>query len=154
MKQITIILGLALLSVTATVVTVSPLNAETAPAAATPQPVDDSMHHLMEYVFEPSYKRLKASLAAAPATKADWKNVKGDALTLAEACNLLLHRLPEENQAEWLKLSVDSRTAGAALYQAARASDFAAASEAFRVTLKNCNACHDKFADGEHQLTP
>ena len=34
-----------------------------APPTAGPQPVDESMHHFMEYVFEPNYKRLKASLA-------------------------------------------------------------------------------------------
>ena len=33
------------------------------------QPVDDEMHHFMEYVFEPNYKRLKASMAAEPTGK-------------------------------------------------------------------------------------
>ena len=29
-------------------------------------PVEDSMHEFMEYVFQPTYLRLKASMAAAP----------------------------------------------------------------------------------------
>lgn len=122
--------------------------------AEQPLPVDDSMHHLMEYVFEPAYKRLKISLASEPAGKQDWKPVKADSLTLAEACNLLLHRAPPEATAGWLKLATETRKAGAAFYQAARAGDYAAASEAYRSTLQRCNACHDEFADGKFQLKP
>lgn len=114
----------------------------------------DNMHHLMEYVFEPSYKRLKVSMAAEPADKAAWKEVKGDSLTLAEATNLLFQRLPEENQPDWRKLAVSTRAKGFELYQAARARDYTAAAEAYRSMLKSCNACHDKFADGDYQLEP
>ena len=40
------------------------------------------------------------------------------------------------------------------LYQAARKSDYPAARKAYTSMLQQCNACHKKFADGEHQLTP
>lgn len=114
----------------------------------------DNMHHLMEYVFEPSYKRLKESLASEPTDRAAWKDVKGDSLTLAEATNLLFHRLPEDDAAEWLRLAVATREAGNDLYQAARKSDYSAARGAYQGMLKRCNTCHDQFADGEHQLEP
>ncbi|MFT4547153.1 MAG: hypothetical protein ACI9UA_001326 [Pseudoalteromonas tetraodonis] len=125
-----------------------------APGSEVPVPVDDSMHHLMEYVFEPAYKRLKASMPDEPADKKAWSAMKADSLTLAESSNLLLHRLPEEDGDQWLKLAVKTREAGGELYQAARKKDYAAAKKHFGLMLNRCNACHDKFADGDYQLKP
>lgn len=65
------------------------------------QPVDDDMHHFMEYVFEPNYKRLKALMAAKPKDKQTWKSIKGDSLTLAECANLLLTRASDEDADQW-----------------------------------------------------
>lgn len=114
----------------------------------------DNMHHLMEYVFEPSYKRLKVSMASEPADRNAWKDIKGDSLTLAEATNLLFDRLPEDRHADWKLLAVSTREKGFELYQAARARDYAAATAAYRGMIKNCNACHEVFADGDYQLEP
>ena len=125
-----------------------------APPTTGPQPVDTSMHHFMEYVFEPNYKRLKASLASEPKDKQAWKGIKGDALTLAEATNLLMTRGPKQNGYAWAPLSVAVRTRGSELYQAARKSDYTAARKAYTAMLTNCNACHEKYADGKHQLQP
>ena len=122
--------------------------------SAGPQPVDTSMHHFMEYVFEPNYKRLKASLASEPKDKQAWKGIKGDALTLAEATNLLMVRGPKQNGYAWAPLSLAVRTRGSELYQAARKSDYTAARKAYTAMLTNCNACHEKYADGKHQLQP
>ena len=123
-------------------------------AGVEPSPVEADMHEFMEYVFEPAYKRLKASMAKAPADNKAWKSIKGDSLALAEAANLLLIRGPEEHRADWGKLSVAVRSDGAAFYQAAKKRDFAAATKSYRAMIRNCNQCHNKFADGEHQLTP
>lgn len=119
-----------------------------------PVPVDDDMHHLMEYVFEPAYKRLKKNMAEEPADKNGWSALKEDSLTLAESTNLLLHRKPDENKKQWVKLSVETRAIGGELYQAARKRDFATSQKHYRALLQKCNACHDAFADGEHQLAP
>lgn len=124
---------------------------EEAPAAA---PVESDMHEFMEYVYEPAYKRLKASMATAPENNQGWKAIKGDALTLAEAGNLLLIRQPKEDAADWAKHSQLTRESGAALYQAAKAKDYATARKQYETLLIRCNACHDQFAEGEHQLTP
>lgn len=116
--------------------------------------VDDDMHHFMEYVFEPNYKRLKKAMADRPGQKQVWKQIKGDALTLAECANLLMLRAPEENPGEWKKLSVAVREQGGWLYQAARKADYSQARVAYTGMLQRCNTCHQKFADGEHQLEP
>ena len=123
-------------------------------SADSPKPVDDDMHHLMEYVFEPAWKRLQVTMASEPSDKKAWKSVKADALTLAEVTNLLLHRIPEENTDDWVRLAVETRSAGSDFYQASRKRDFPNASKSYKLMLKNCNACHDTFADGEHQLEP
>ena len=132
----------------------SPATADGPKPSTGPQPVDDSMHHFMEYVFEPNYKRLKASLASEPKDKQAWKGIKGDALTLAEATNLLMTRGPKQNGYGWAPLSIAVRTHGSELYQAARKSDYAAARKAYTAMLTKCNACHTAYADGKHQLKP
>lgn len=141
--------------------TVAPASAEEAATkagsdstAADVLPVEDSMHEFMEYVFEPGYKRLKLEMAKDEKDRAVWKAIKGDALTLAEAANLLLARAPKEDGDDWKAYAVSTRKAGQVFYQAARAADGAAASSAWREMLVNCNACHQQFADGKHQLAP
>lgn len=124
------------------------------PEAPGVRPVDDSMHHFMEYFFEPAFKRLKQQLADPPANRAAWSGVKGDAFTLAEGGNLLLLRAPEEERAAWQQLSVEVRELAGKVYQAARAQDYPQARGEYQKLIGRCNACHQKFADGEHQLTP
>ncbi len=126
------------------------------PAAAAPQlePVESDMHEFMEYVFEPGYKRLRAALATEPTENSVWKSVKGDSLSLAEGGNLLLMRAPKEDADAWKSLSAAVRSEGKLLYAAARAKDYQAAHAAYTKMLKQCNACHDAFAGGEHQLQP
>ena len=113
------------------------------------------MHEFMEYVFQPAYKRLKVSLATAPADKAAWKPIKGDVLTLAEASNLLLLRKPKEGSVEhWQAHAAASRADGAALYAAAKKGDYATARAAWETMLQKCNGCHKEFEMGKHILTP
>lgn len=122
--------------------------------AAGPKPVEESMHEFMEYVFEPGYKRLKSQMAAEPKDKNAWKAIKGDALSLAEATNLLLNRQPEKDAEAWVKHTIAVREKGAAFYAAAKKRDYPAATKTYQAMLQSCNACHKQFADGEHQLQP
>ncbi len=126
----------------------------TTSAVEGPEVVEDSMHEFMEYVFQPTYRRLKVSMAAEPVDNSGWKAVKSDSLILAESCNLLFARLPEKDADDWARHATASRTEGAALYQAARAKDFVKANSAYRNMLINCNACHRQFENGKHILAP
>ena len=119
-----------------------------------PEVVEDSMHEFMEYVFQPTYRRLKVSMAAEPSDNKGWKAIKSDSLILAESCNLLFARLPDEDADDWAQHATASRTDGSALYQAARAKDFAKATSAYKTMLNNCNACHRQFENGKHILVP
>jgi hypothetical protein len=116
--------------------------------------VEDSMHEFMEYVFQPTYRRLKVSMQSAPADNKAWKPIKSDSLILAESCNLLFVRTPEQDADDWVKHTVASRDAGAELYRAAQAKKFDVAKTAWTKMLDNCNACHRKFEEGKHILAP
>lgn len=118
------------------------------------KPVEDSMHEFMEYVFQPTYLRLKATMAAAPADNKGWKAIKADSLVLAESCNLLFSRAPEGSAADWIAHAKASREKGGALYAAGKAKDFTAATTAWKAMLESCNACHKQFEDGKHILQP
>lgn len=141
------------------VIVMSPSRSTTARAdSPTPQnqlqPVEKDMHEFMEYVFQPTYKRLKQSLAGEPADKNAWKGIKSDALILAEGGNLLLLRTPKEDAEVWRELSTAVRESGGNLYQSAKRQDRKSARQYYELMLNNCNACHDKFVDGEHHLSP
>lgn len=151
-----------LIAITTLLVFVAVVAPESSPAVeeksssgdAGPVVVEDSMHEFMEYVFQPTYRRLKVSMATGPENNQGWKAIKSDALILAESCNLLFARLPEADQADWNEHSAASRDAGAELYQAAREKKFASADAAWRKMLDKCNACHKQFENGKHILTP
>ncbi|MDA1232299.1 MAG: hypothetical protein O2856_16115 [Planctomycetota bacterium] len=117
-------------------------------------PVEESMHEFMEYVFQPTYLRLKATMATAPADNKGWKALKSDSLILAESCNLLFVRQPDEHADDWTKHAIAAKASGAELYKAAREKNFEAASTAYKAMLNNCNACHKQFEEGKHMLQP
>ena len=116
--------------------------------------VEDSMHEFMEYVFQPTYRRLKKTMAEEPTANSGWKALKSDSLILAESSNLLFARTPDENGADWNKHAAASRRDGAELYKAARKKDFTEATAAYKRMLESCNACHRQFENGKHILTP
>ncbi|GAB5439863.1 MAG: hypothetical protein Fues2KO_02120 [Fuerstiella sp.] len=116
--------------------------------------VEEDMHEFMEYVFQPTYRRLKASMGEAPADNKGWKAIKSDSLILAESCNLLFARTPEVDGDDWNRHAAASRDAGAKLYAAGRSKDFEAATQSWKLMLNNCNACHRQFEDGKHILAP
>jgi hypothetical protein len=47
-------------------------------------PVEDSMHEFMEYVFQPTWLRLKVSMATAPTDNKGWKALKSAICCWAE----------------------------------------------------------------------
>lgn len=122
--------------------------------AAEPKPVESDMHEFMEYVYQPTYKRLKAAMASEPTQNSAWKEIKSTSLILAESGNLLLSRAPEKAADEWNEYSIATRDLGGDLYRAAKKKDYAAAMTSYKAMLQKCNACHTTYAHGEHQLSP
>jgi len=112
----------------------------------------DNMHHFMEYVFEPSYKGLKATLAAEPENRKAWKPFKNHALVLAESTTLLAQRGPEEAEKskQWKQISLDVHKQATALYKSS--GDYDQAKQHYGTMLESCNKCHTVFAAGKYQL--
>ena len=141
-------LGLALAPIATSV------DAASAPVAAADdqqEPVEPDMHEFMEYVFEPTFKDLKAVMESESKDNSDWKTVKSGSLILAESANLILLR-GQKDEDDWVNHAVSARKAGADLYQAAKKKDDAAASKSFEAMVKNCNDCHTQYA-GEKQIS-
>ena len=128
--------------------------AQTAPTKL--KPVEPDMHEFMEYVFQPTFRRLHAAMSAIPENNNGWKAIKADALILAEGGNLLLMRSPDDKEqaATWNGHSVTVRDFGGQLYQAAKKKDFVGARKRYVAMVQSCNACHIDFAGGKHQLKP
>ena len=124
------------------------------PAAAKVAPVETNMHEFMEYVFQPTFQRLKPAMDPSHAAEPAWRTIKSDSLILAESSNLLLLHKTAKEPAKWSETSVAVRDAAAQLYKSARQRDFAASRKAYEQMLTNCNACHKQFAGGRHMLTP
>lgn len=153
-SKVKLSLGLLLAGALLVTALVSPrLQADDAPEFL-PAVVEKDMHEFMEYVFQPSFLRLKAAMAQPATTDSQWKAIKGEALTLAECCNLLLMRVPLEQTDLWGGTSAQVRRYGSALYHAADEKNWADARDAYGAMINNCNLCHQHFADGEHQLRP
>lgn len=142
---------------TGVVLTWSQTSPSQAAATEKPQtgvPVEPDMHEFMEYVFQPTYRRLKKTLASDPDSNQIWKAIKSDSLILAEGGNLLLLHKPENNREDGDQHSIQVRQFGGQLYKAAKAKDYQTSKEKFASMLKNCNACHKQFDNGKHQLKP
>lgn len=118
------------------------------------KPMDVNMHDYMEGVFESSYRRLKPLVSKQPGNNSTWKSIRAESLVLGEGCNSLLFRLPENDADAWKSLAVENREACAALLAAAKEKNYETARKAYEVTLEKCNACHNKFAEGKHQMNP
>lgn len=117
-------------------------------------PVESNPHEFMEYLFQPTFNQLKASMAKAPADSKGWKPIKSGSLILAEGSNLLLTRKPADNAEEWAKQSVAVRESAADMYRAGKKKDFATARTHYEAMVVRCNNCHETFAGGEHMLKP
>ncbi len=122
--------------------------------AAEPAPVEPDMHEFMEYVFQPNFRALKPAMASEPSDRKVWSTIKSSSLILAEGGNLLLIREAQTDQDDWDKHAVAVRDFGGKLYRAAQAKDYSTARKNYEAMIKNCNACHQQFAGGEHILTP
>ena len=150
-----LVCGLVIAALFATIQSLPSVNADPPELiAGDVEPVEDDMHEFMEYLFQPTYKRLKVSMAEEPADKKGWKAIKSDALILAEGGNLLLAHVPDTDGADWTKHSVVVRRHGGDLYRAAKAKDYAKATGSYRLMIEHCNACHKQFENGKHILEP
>jgi hypothetical protein len=101
---------------------------------------------LMEGLNLPNFRGLDRLLRERPKDAEAWKFVRGQALLIAEAGNLLLLRPPRsKGRQTWFSRAAELRDAGRRLAESAAARDYAR-SRADLVSLANtCNRCHHSF---------
>ena len=118
------------------------------------KPVEGDMHEFMGHLYEPTYKRLRQSLASKPASEEAWKNVASDALILAEGGNLLLTRSFDATDDAWESNAAGIRTFGTSVYRSAREKDYTNVLFYYQHMIEQCNDCHREFGSGDMRLEP
>lgn len=118
------------------------------------KPVETDMHEYMEYIHQPTYRKLRDVMKKAPEDDKGWLDIKSGALILSESGNLILLRGPKKDREDWNAHAIAIREAGAKLYRAAHDQEFQQATTHYQAMIQKCNSCHQQFAGGEHQLKP
>src|SRR5437764_14655 len=108
--------------------------------------IDDCCPHMGASLSEGYFKGMERLLKDKPADGETWTFVRGQALLVGEAGNLLMLRPPKNGgQDAWMDRAAELRESATALARAAAARDFDKSQRAL-VSLANvCNRCHQTF---------
>jgi len=109
-----------------------------------PQPVG-TMSDLMVKIIYPASDAIFYVTTRTPTTEAEWGELQGKALAVAESANLLMMPGRARDQDRWLadaKLLLD---AGRAAFRAARAKDVAALEALNDQLYTSCTSCHQHY---------
>src|SRR5205809_1954122 len=138
-----IIIGVLLLA--ATVAPSPPAAARQADArAVAPQPAS-TMSELMVKIIYPASDAIFYITTREPKTEAEWVELQGKALAVAESANLLMMPGRARDQDRWMddaKLMLD---AGRAAVRAAKAKDVAALDALNDQLYTSCTSCHQHY---------
>src|SRR3982751_6319999 len=112
--------------------------------SAQSQPVG-TMSDLMVKIIYPASDAIFYIATRTPASDAEWNDLQGKALAVAESANLLMMPGRARDQDRWMadaKLMLD---AGRAAYRAARAKDVAALEAVNDALYESCTSCHQHY---------
>jgi hypothetical protein len=104
-----------------------------------------TMSDLMVKIIYPASDAIFYITTRTPATEAEWGELQGKALAVAESANLLMMPGRARDQDRWMadaKLMLD---AGRAAYRAARAKDVAALEAVNDQLYTSCTSCHQHY---------
>jgi Lipocalin-like domain len=116
----------------------------TAVAAQSPQAVG-TMSDLMVKIIYPASDAIFYITTRTPTSDAEWTELQGKALAVAESANLLMMPGRARDQDRWMadaKLMLD---AGRTAYRAARAKDVAALEAVNDALYESCTTCHQHY---------
>jgi lipocalin-like protein len=121
--------------------------------SAQSQPVG-TMSDLMVRIIYPASDAIFYISTRTPTTEAEWGDLQGKALAVAEAANLLMMPGRARDQDRWMadaKLMLD---AGRTAYRAARAKDVAALEAVNDDLYTSCTSCHQHYRPGYGRRPP
>jgi Lipocalin-like domain len=112
-----------------------------------PQPAS-TMSELMVTIIYPASDAIFYITTREPKNDAEWTELQGKALAVAESANLLMMPGRARDQDRWMadaKLMLD---AGRTAYRAARAKDVAALEAVNDALYESCTSCHQHYRPG------
>ena len=117
------------------------------PVASVQQLMQATIHPASEVVFEAVGTVVSASGVEeiAPKNDEEWTNVRNNALTLAEAGNLLMIGNRARDKGDWMKLSQALVDVGVVALKAAEAKNPQALFEAGGEVYEVCQRCHTRY---------
>ncbi len=152
MKRIGLVRGAALLALAPVLLSTAGAAPDQPAAKVTPKfeaLAETSL--LMDGLNQSNYRGLERLLQQKPADADSWTYARGQALLIAETCNLLLLRPPRSGgRDEWYVDSMDLRDAAADLARSAGQRDYDASVAGLKNVAGACNRCHDTFRVATH----
>jgi Lipocalin-like domain len=119
----------------------------TAAAAQSPQAVG-TMSDLMVKIIYPASDAIFYITTRTPTSDAEWTELQGKALAVAESANLLMMPGRARDQDRWIADAQLMLDAGRTAYRAARAKDVAALEAVNDALYDSCTSCHQHYRPG------
>jgi hypothetical protein len=114
------------------------------PGAIRPQPVG-TMSDLMARVIYPASDAILYITTRTPETEAQWNELEGKALMVAEAANVLMLPGHARDGQQWMADAKSMRDAGEAALRAAKARDVQALESLNEPVYRSCVTCHQHY---------
>jgi hypothetical protein len=123
-----------------------PATARQEPSAAmvTPQPAG-TMSELMVKIIYPASDAIFYITTREPKTEAEWVELQGKALAVAESANLLMMPARARDQDRWMQDAKLMLDAGRTAFRAAKAKDVAALEAVNDQLYTSCTSCHQHY---------
>ena len=115
-----------------------------AQSPAGPKPVG-SVGDLMRLIIYPTSDAVFYISTREPKTDAEWSELQGKTLMLAESANLLMQPGVARDRDRWIADSKLMLDAGAAAFKAAKARDLAAIEAVNDALYESCVVCHRHY---------
>ena len=110
----------------------------------TPQPAS-TMSELMVKIIYPASDAIFYITTREPKTEAEWGDLQGKALAVAESANLLMMPGRARDQDRWMQDAKLMLDAGRAAFRAAKAKDVAALEALNDQLYTSCTSCHSHY---------
>ena len=101
-----------------------------------------TMSELMIKIIYPTSDPVFYVTTRTPTTEAQWNELQGQTLMLAESANLLMMPAHARDQNQWMSDAKLLHDAGAAAFKAAKAKDVAALEALNDQLYQSCTTCH------------
>ena len=115
------------------------------PAAPVKPAIVGTMSDLMVKVIYPASDAIFYITTRQPTTEAEWVELQGKALMVAESANLLMMPGRARDEDRWMEDAKLMLDAGRAAYLAARAKDLAALEALNDQLYESCTSCHQHY---------